>query len=561
MLIDINRTLLNANQHLEAVLDLRRLDFVARPQITPCIPATIKILMVADSGITFGSDAFGLQKVIDSLKTPVYDFVYFDIQFAHRQQGASREGDPYNPTYTNFRFDRKDSDGKYTIDQYDQIWCFAFAVNEDALSDSELEVLARWMDDENRQGGILAMGDHDELGAAMCSKIPRVSTMRYWRRSSTPGEFTVPPAIGPSRYDTNRPATLGQRNIAGNPDIIPFDNQKDAVPQPIEVKQYPLQPEVVIPASYWPHPILCDPEKGSINVLPDHAHEGRVVEDRDIKLSTDYQFNQYKGLHYPSNENGYRPVPEVIAWANTLADPPYRHEKGATAAKRFGLVSVYDGNQAGVGRVVVDTTWHHWLNINLEGLESGNPEAYALIQSYFRNVGIWLARGSLRRRMLCSALWNSVFTAEAMEAYSTTTPIEVLGNQARSVLRKHIGGCMLLDWMQVWLIPSIQIEIEQLYIEDPLCLTCPPIARIQEHLLGGVIQEMLPLRDELIQANQQVSSPVVEPVQEVQVMAALDRGIQNGFSSFSTAYNNTVERGLAVQPLMNELFDNGLSAS
>ena len=71
---------------------------------------------------------------------------------------------------------------------------------------------------------------------------------------------------------------------------------------------------------------------------------------------------------------------------------------------------------------------------------------------------------------------------------------------------------------------------------------------------------MLPLRDELIRENQLVAAPVVEEAQEVQVMAALEQGLQKGFSSFATAYSATIERGLAVQPLMDTLFDNTLSS-
>ena len=486
-MLRLDQPILDANQHIEAVLNTRRLELVSRPQITPCMPATIKVLMVADSSITFGKSGFGLQKVIDTLREPVYDFARFDVSLAHRQHGDSGDGDNYEPKYNNFRFDQTETkrvineDGQaeekdvFIINSCDQIWCFAFAPDTDALTDPELDVLTTWMN--KNQGGLLAMGDHDELGAAMCSKIPRVSTMRYWKQK--PNHFTVPPAVGPSRYNTNRPTQ-------GNTAVIPSSNQSDAVPQPVEVKPYPNQYTATYPMSYWPHPILCDPKRGTINVFPDHGHEGRVVEDRDIDLSATYKFGASEGFHYPSNENGYRPVPEVIAWANTLGDPSFRHSGGYTPPKRFGLVSVYDGNQANVGRVVVDTTWHHWLNINLEGLESGNTDAYALIQSYFRNVGLWLSRSSQRRRMLCSAIWNSVFTTEAMEVLTTTTPIEELGNRAREVLRKNTGGCMLLDWIQLWLIPTIQVEIEQIYVDDPLCLTCPPIAQIQDHLLGGV---------------------------------------------------------------------------
>ena len=37
----------------------------------------------------------------------------------------------------------------------------------------------------------------------------------------------------------------------------------------------------------------------------------------------------------------------------------------------FGAISAYDGDPAGVGRIVCDATWHHFVNINLNGSGAG----------------------------------------------------------------------------------------------------------------------------------------------------------------------------------------------
>lgn len=37
----------------------------------------------------------------------------------------------------------------------------------------------------------------------------------------------------------------------------------------------------------------------------------------------------------------------------------------------FGLVSAYDGHPAGVGRITCDSTWHHFINVNLIGVLAG----------------------------------------------------------------------------------------------------------------------------------------------------------------------------------------------
>src|SRR5450432_3149342 len=115
-----------------------------------------------------------------------------------------------------------------TLPGSDQVWLFGdFPSNLSdnhtesrfsPLSDSELKCLAEWMD---RGGGVFAAGDHWNLGASMCSRIPRVRSMRRW----TPGQG-VPPMDGDARHQTLQP----NPNI-GNPDLL----EGDTYAQPVEV--------------------------------------------------------------------------------------------------------------------------------------------------------------------------------------------------------------------------------------------------------------------------------------------------------------------------------------
>jgi hypothetical protein len=73
----------------------------------------------------------------------------------------------------------------------------------------------------------------------------------------------------------------------------------------------------------------------------------------------------------------------------------------------FGAISAYDGDAAQVGRIVCDATWHHFVNINLNGAGgtpdttsaprtgmyiAGNPTPeYLKIQRYYLNTVRWLA--------------------------------------------------------------------------------------------------------------------------------------------------------------------------
>jgi hypothetical protein len=80
----------------------------------------------------------------------------------------------------------------------------------------------------------------------------------------------------------------------------------------------------------------------------------------------------------------------------------------------FGAISAYDGDPAHVGRIVCDATWHHFVNINLNGAGSTpEPSAsvprpglyagglptpeYRKIQTYYLNTARWLAPRGRRR--------------------------------------------------------------------------------------------------------------------------------------------------------------------
>jgi hypothetical protein len=83
----------------------------------------------------------------------------------------------------------------------------------------------------------------------------------------------------------------------------------------------------------------------------------------------------------------------------------------------FGVICAWDGQLVGKGRVVVDSTFHHFVNINLTGdlflsqIAEVNPDdqrffgfyvpdpqtgkrvptrEYQMIQWYYRNIVYWL---------------------------------------------------------------------------------------------------------------------------------------------------------------------------
>lgn len=484
--------------------DLVLIDEFPREQILRWFPKrpTVKILIVADTSVSFTS-SFGIGKVIDLIRDNADGYVKFEVDLARLGTKSSTlsvaaSPGPKQAKFTNFRF-KSQVNGDHILDGYDEVWCFGFAPGNDgstnddniwndayASDDDDLEVLTKWM---NAGGGVLAMGDHHYLGASMCARIPRVGTMRRWTNLQD-----VPPIDGTDRFDTNQPNDPSQDPaLFASPAVIPGDVQRDDVPQPIEWRRYPLQSLFFFEKRYRPHPLLCGGDLGVIDVLPDHPHEGWVYEDADIKDDKTYTFNTFSGDEYPS-AGPVQPMPEAIAWANTLPDPPYNHDKGASPYKRFAVIGAYDGDPVEVGRVVVDSTWHHWMDMNIEGLEAESPDTeYQKIVRYFRNCAVWLAREGQRKKMLTYSAFWSTLTAVSYEEFGYRQPIFTLGGKAIDVIGQSTSECLVRDWLDIFLpIELIEIWRTKIPIPDP-CWSCPPIDLMHRAIMGGIMQELVEL--------------------------------------------------------------------
>ncbi len=337
---------------------------------------TVKILIVTDSSGSGGygtSAGFHLGHILTILGDDPWSHVIFEVTKAHRSTEATAD-------IQNFRFNTHD------LSVYSQIWLFGIERTADPLSQEELKVLSEFMDGG---GGVFATGDHENLGQAMCAEVPRVRSMRRWYHPNPgpAGEPVAPDQTGGMRLDTVMDTDPGTPGLQGN--------QSDKVPQPIRPRYYTRTTGtgIIHRVTTYPHPVLCGPD-GVITYLPDHMHEGLC--EVPANLTNTFTFDGYTTREYPA-PGGVQSAPEVIAWATT---------RNTTNAE-FGVLAAYDGHGAGVGRVVVDATWHHWFNINLTGfLAATNPAnpgydpsvvpRWEAIKAYFRNVGVWLARPSLQ---------------------------------------------------------------------------------------------------------------------------------------------------------------------
>jgi hypothetical protein len=469
---------------IHAIRDLRPdvIDALREAKLKFRFCGPLKILVVVDGSVGLGG-GFGIGKVVDILNATTRGWVDFQVTTQHR-------------TATTFT--------DALLNQYHQLWLFGINGGSGSLSVPEQTALLKWMNE--RRGGVFATGDHADLGAALCRQVPRAGTMRRWTNAQG-----VPPRNPEGRIDTNRPedSTQGPPGYA----MIPDGAQSDEVPQVIE--WVPTQRSGGLFGWHAPHPILCHPTHGPINVMPDHPHEGMCFDTAPGSFEVDISST----TEYPTKD-GIRPLPQVIAYGHTLADPPYWHEKRsnhpgvAMPAKRFPMISVYDGQRIGYGRVVVDSTWHHWMGMNIDALESAatapNAPAQAVanwekIRAYYVNIAVWLATAQQRNCMARFHLTASHFQYVGFEEFAEDASPMEMGLALSKHLRLRLGPCWVRNWVLDLVLeinPKLHELLRRNYLIEPLgpkplprpepaCLSCPPWDVIEAHVLGGIVRHSI----------------------------------------------------------------------
>ena len=493
---------------------------IARPALAEYIKLHLhhaRILFVVDTEVQLspGANAFGVERVIRLLRETTVGCMHFHVDVGLRSNEAfSVVTAPTgtNPKYLGFRFDSTLADGTNVLAHYDEVFCFGFKPDNFGGTDAnislpsalpatnaELAVLTTWM---NNKGGVFATGDHDYLGASMCHRIPRVGTMRAWTNAQG-----VPPISGTLRIDTNRPFNAAE--VAGT-EVIEFERQSDTLPQSID-----WVPWLSFSQHPWlvhkrPHPVLCHPSLGPINVMPDHPHEGVVfdhVAQPDVGLAPITLTNAYNfgggvsGDEYPTF-NSVQPLPMVIARGRTLADPPLQHEKGDSPAKRFSMISVYDGHRANVGRVATDSTWHHWMNINLTQLEAAGGNNWEKIKRYYINLAIWLAPPQIHRHCFDFHVLESFYSYPGIEEFHPKANLYEIGIAFRHRLVALYGPCWVTQFI-LDLSALIDVNLRERLIDKYLaiptpkfpipprpepCLSCPAPEFFEAAMLGGAVR-------------------------------------------------------------------------
>lgn len=493
---------------------------------SPCVP---RILIVVDGLSYEPGDGFGLSRFIESITlaagVTTKPVLTLADRFLPPNPSVTIGPDNYNIKDT---FNFATANPAVTLANYDQIWLFGIDYAAFALSDAEVGVISTFM---NRGGGLFATGDHATLGQAMCGELPRVRHMRDW--SSIPMGLELDAATAVQRIDTVVDP--------GANSIHEFIDQSDEIPQRI-YPNYKVTDLDMATASWEAtvHPLMMLPGAVStrndapdfqfdLDCLPDHPHESVCKETPAADLAGAYNINGQNFVEYqPLVSNpAVRAKAEIVAFAVSGGRSVQNGGwKPPVTPRMFPIISAYDGRLAQAyagstarpGRIVCDSTWHHYVNVNLDGTDTprtglgtgvGNafvPGPHLLrIYAFYRNIVRWLQPAN---RVWCPWFWNLValrYHSMLIEELMATEVLQswesqvALGRAAAELLALSEGRGALDDMLGAVLIDDPDTQpLGDLFAARELRRSDLDPDELKHGILGGSLvklAEMLPLND------------------------------------------------------------------
>lgn len=452
-------------------------------------PAEVRILMYADDKMDFSE----LKYVRTLLESQPYPFVSFKITTAHRDLPQ----DP-NRNIDRGRVELKDLD---ILANFDEIWLFGS--RESFASDVQVKSLVEQFMAAPKCGGVLVTGDHRALGGELAATTDRVGDMRLW---------TID-ILGPNRHSSLEEGPDPNTSFSG-------EDEADDRPQIIHYRRFPVGAPAGV--TLQPHPVLCGPD-GPIDVLPDHQHEGEAVAPT---------VGPADAAKWPINQqNNHQEQPFVIAWGD-VKDPQVNF-------KQFGVISAYNGHTVDVGRIVADSSWHHWFNSNLIGdgltnlgfkASAEGKAALKKIDAYFLNCAVWLAPPQKQIEIRNAAWWSTVWADETVEI-PADAPLTYFGERAIKVLGRFASSSAVSEWVLgpvVFNNALSDARVAQLSQGSSL-LNLP----LEQLLAGGILRALMRKVGRL---NPAPNFPTEAPPDE-----SLEQAINAGSAEALASINNQIE--------------------
>jgi len=318
----------------------------------------------------------------------------------------------------------------------DELWVFGHRMNDkppkepdNNLKQSEIKLLEEFIGAEHRVG-IFLTGDHSQseveakcedgghekyssLGRALGENIPIAGLFRDWEGPPTncnEGEF--------EKRDNF--------NTQEGPDPCKLDS---STRETDELAQNIILPKI----NCLQHRLFTYVDSSGalrpITKLPDHTHEGKVLGAEEVHK----KWREKRQQDWPAN------------WPDPVVAAIGRDKRFPDENRISNLVVAFDGDAADLSRMVVDSSFHHYMDYNLFDIprrvsNSPLPEPDSdldQIAHYFGNLALWLAPKTIRDTIK-SQIVLSLTRHMAVRQVWNHTELKV-GSAAREVLRRTIG--------------------------------------------------------------------------------------------------------------------------
>lgn len=482
---------------------------------------------------------------------------------------------------------------------YDVLMLFGQSSFQNALTEDELKEIDCGME---LGLGVFAAGDHGRLGSALSGSIKRVRHMQRWNDSM------------PDSLTNARNSVSALEQASGD---FP-GSQYDYKPAKISVRRYHYyltqdaeemkHPEATSSNEvYYPvtvHEVFSGRYGDEITVLPDHPHEGEVLEpptfealetlllnvlkivgwdsfvsydhspkdvldskkgmgfqkmtvkelqdfvgallgrkdvddaslfddlqgnpekmDQIIRLSRDLKVHsdvlgEFAVCECLNVVKAYDMLWQVIATGTFSRNPKEPKDlwgQNVFSLGTYGVVGSYDppdrkcecqdkncslkGKTSQKGRILVDSSFHHWTLGNLEGVPGtdGNVRSglerrglrdttdFYLVQEYHRNVVLWLVPKSKRAEMFVKILWNGLSLYDLEDSIDVNMENWQMGRATIRELGAYLGDSfMRSEWRSVVKnVPSLDLALR---------MSQNDLNALDEYVVGTIIHEMLALK-------------------------------------------------------------------
>jgi hypothetical protein len=327
------------------------------------------------------------------------------------------------------------------LNQYEEVWFFGVrqidtgAEPNNELKQEEVDALREWM----QTGGVFLTGDHSSpdptdpasdcheighasflgLGRALGGKIPRARHLRIWKGPPTgclEGELNELDNF--NTQDGFEPCLLDDPLL-----------QADEISQTLDL----------VRKMCFPHRLFWYEDENEdvieIRKFPDHWHEGEVV----VPASLDSDWPEHS------------PPPLVVAKGQDKRFP--------NTSNLRGVIVAYDGFEdlecpkLSAGRIVADSSFHHYLDRNLKRLRSRDAAGLPIVGSdldqiahFYGNLALWLAPKAVRQKLKTDLLLRVANHLDVLEVLGNST--ELVGKTASAVLNASLGPAKLRTFLE-----------------------------------------------------------------------------------------------------------------